>query len=64
MIYYETISLDTRTPNLNPKERETHVVPVPTTELEHRGLEAELPNPRTRLGVISGEGDLTRVVVP
>ena len=40
------------------------VVPVPATQLEHRCLEPELANPRTGLGRLPREGDLTLIVVP
>lgn len=42
----------------------TYVVPVAATKLQHRGLEAELANPRARLGAIARKGNLASVVVP
>jgi hypothetical protein len=44
--------------------KKTYVVPVPTTELQHRGLEAEFAHPGAGLGRVARQGDLARVVVP
>ena len=41
----------------------TYVVPVAASQLQHRGLEAELAHPGTGL-VFGGQGQLARVVVP